>query len=184
MTIEWRDVVGSVMDEAHQRAGEGAPHGTAIAARAQTAGRGQRGRVWASPEGGLWLAVIGRPSGPEPMEGVSVRVGQAVAHALQAACPWLPPITVKFPNDLLVGGRKLAGILCEARWEGPTPAWVIIGIGINVQNPVPPDLAAVAIRLMDLGPAPALEALAPAVAAAAASAALGQAAVPSPLRGR
>lgn len=173
MTIAWRDVVGSVMDEAHQRAGEGAPHGSAIAAREQTAGRGQRGRTWASPAGGLWLAVIGRPSGPEPMETLSVRVGHALARTMAAACPWLPPITVKFPNDLLVEGRKLAGILCEARWEGPAPSWVVIGIGINVRNTVPPELAGMATRLADHGPAPTPEALAPAIVAAAASAALG-----------
>lgn len=173
MSIQWQPVARSVMDEAHERAAQGAPHGTAIAARAQTAGRGQRGRFWASPEGGLWLAVIGRPAGPEPMERLSVRVGHAVARAVTAACPWLPPITVKFPNDLLVEGRKLAGILCEARWEGPAPTWVIIGIGINVHNPVPPELAGIATRLEDHGPAPAPETLAPAIVAAAASAVLG-----------
>lgn len=171
--IEWHEAVASVMDEAHARAGAGAPHGTAIAARLQTAGRGQRGRVWASPAGGLWLAVIGRPAGPEPMESLSVRVGHAVARCLAATCPWLPPLTVKFPNDLLLSGRKLAGILCEARWDGPAPSWVVIGIGVNVLNPIPDALAGTATRLCEYGPAPTPEGLAVPVAAAAAAAALG-----------
>jgi len=149
--IRWHDHLVSTMDEAHRLAEAGSPHGTAVAAKTQSGGRGSRGRSWASPEGGLWLSVICRPPGPESMESLSVRAGQAIAAALQAALPGLPPVTVKLPNDLLVAGRKLAGILCEARWEGGTPLWVVIGVGVNVRNPVPDALREAAVSLAELG---------------------------------
>lgn len=149
--IQWHDRLGSTMDEAHRLAESGAPHGTAVAARIQTAGRGRRGSAWVSPEGGLWLSVVCRPPGPAPMETLSIRAGEAVATALRAALPGLPGVTVKWPNDLLVNGRKLAGILCEARWEGTTPLWVVIGVGLNVSNPLPEELRAVGVTLADLG---------------------------------
>jgi len=149
--IRWYDHLASTMDEAHRLAELGAPHGTAVAARAQGRGRGSRGRAWASPEGGLWLSVLCRPPGPESMEGLSVRAGEAIANVLQATLAGLPPVTVKLPNDLLVAGRKLAGILSEARWEGSTPLWVVIGVGINIRNPIPPALREVAVSLAELG---------------------------------
>lgn len=172
--IRWHDHLVSTMDEAHRLAEAGAPHGTAVAAKTQSGGRGSRGRGWDSPEGGLWLSVLCRPPGPESMERLSVRAGEAIATVLQAALPGLPAVTVKLPNDLLVGGRKLAGILCEARWEGGTPLWVVIGVGINVRNPVPAPLRATAVSLAELGVAITPEAVAdlvvPALAAVGAAA--------------
>jgi BirA family biotin operon repressor/biotin-[acetyl-CoA-carboxylase] ligase len=94
------------------------------------------------------------------MESLSVRAGTAIAAALQAALPGLPAVTVKLPNDLLVAGRKLAGILCEARWEGGLPLWVVIGVGINVRNPVPAPLSETAVSLAELGVATTPEAVA------------------------
>jgi BirA family biotin operon repressor/biotin-[acetyl-CoA-carboxylase] ligase len=149
--IHWHDHLVSTMDEAHRLAEAGAPHGTAVAAKTQSGGRGSRGRSWASPEGGLWLSVLCRPPGARSMERLSVRAGEAIAAVLQAALPGLPPVTVKLPNDLLVDGRKLAGILCEARWEGDTPLWVVIGVGINVLNPVPAPFSDTAVSLAGLG---------------------------------
>lgn len=150
--IEWHDQVGSTMDLAHAKAEQGAPHGTAIAARSQTAGRGRRGRSWVSPEGGLWMSVVCRPGDASAMENLSLRVGLALADAIERLCPGLPRLTVKWPNDILSGGRKLAGILCEARWEGGTPLWVIAAVGLNVNNPIPGGLATQATRLADLVP--------------------------------
>jgi BirA family biotin operon repressor/biotin-[acetyl-CoA-carboxylase] ligase len=150
--IEWHDQVGSTMDLAHARAEQGAPHGTAIVARSQTAGRGRRGRSWVSPEGGLWMSVICRPGDASAVENLSLRVGLALADAIERLCPGLPRLTVKWPNDILSGGQKLAGILCEARWEGGTPLWVIAAVGLNVNNPIPADLATRATRLADLVP--------------------------------
>jgi BirA family biotin operon repressor/biotin-[acetyl-CoA-carboxylase] ligase len=171
MTVEWHDSLPSTMDLAHTRAAEGAAHGTAVAARVQTAGRGRRGRTWHSPAGGLWMSVVCRPADAEGVEHLSLRVGLAVAETIERLFPDLPRLTVKWPNDLLLGGRKLAGILCEARWEGGTPAWVIAAVGLNVSNPIPDEVAGQATRLADFIPGLHPERLAEPLAAAIADAA-------------
>ena len=141
----------STMEAAHARAQAGAPHGTAIAAGRQTGGRGTRGRPWSSEVGGLWMSLIARPSRTDALEALSLRVGLAAAAALELACPALPRLGLKWPNDLVVDGRKLAGILCEARWGGGRCQWVVIGLGVNVRNTVPAELRrrAVGISLAD-----------------------------------
>lgn len=150
MTVTWHDRLPSTMDAAHRLAEQGAPHGTAVAAREQTAGRGRRGRAWDSARGGLWLSVIGRPAVATGMEHLSLRVGLALAEALEREAGGRFRIAIKRPNDLLVAGRKLAGILCEARWEGPVPAWVVVGLGLNVANPLPPDLPATSLAALGI----------------------------------
>jgi len=141
----------STMEAAHLLAQEGAEHGTAIVATRQLAGRGTRGRAWSSEPGGLWLSVIARPARTDALEALSLRTGLAVAAAVELACPALPRLGIKWPNDLVIDGRKLAGILCEARWGGGRCLWVVIGIGLNVSNEVPMDLerAVAAIRSWD-----------------------------------
>lgn len=166
--IEWHDRLTSTQEVAHQRAVDGAPHGSAVAARVQSAGRGTRGRTWHSPDGGLWLSVICRPAHAATAVAFSVRVGLAVARAIEAVAPAAAPVRLKWPNDLHLHGRKLAGVLCEARWQGDVPAWIVAGIGINVANPLPPDLADSAARLADVDPAADPVALAGPVAAAVA----------------
>ena len=84
--------------------------------------------------------MIARPSRTDALEALSLRVGLATAAALELACPALPRLGLKWPNDLMVDGRKLAGILCEARWGGGQCQWVVIGLGVNVRNAIPPDL--------------------------------------------
>ena len=135
------------MDAAHAMAEAGAPHGTAVAAREQAAGRGRRGKSWVSPRGGLWLSVICRPPGPTGMEHLSLRVGLAIAESLESVVQGIPRLAIKRPNDLFLGAKKVAGILCEARWEGPAPTWVVVGLGLNVSNPLPPDVAPLATSL-------------------------------------
>ncbi len=157
--IEWHDRLPSTQDRAHERAAAGAPHGTAVAARVQTGGRGTRGRVWASPEGGLWISVVARPARPASVECASLRIGLALAPALESIAGLDPGVVqLKWPNDLFVADRKLGGVLTEARWQGETPAWLVAGIGLNVRNPLPPDLPAT--RLADHAPDLAPEALA------------------------
>lgn len=163
--------VGSTMEAAHEAAAGGAEHGTTILAEQQTAGRGTRGRVWASNLGGLWLSVVGRPTRTDALEALSLRVGLALAAAIELACPALPPIEIKWPNDLLVDGRKLAGILCEARWAGDRCQWVVIGVGVNVHNPLPESLQLVASRLGEWAPKMTVAELAPTIATTIARAA-------------
>lgn len=127
--------VGSTLDVAHQLAAEGAGAGTLIVADAQTAGRGRMGRSWRSERGaGIWLTLIERPRDPSGLEVLSLRVGLALAPALEPFAGG--PVQLKWPNDLYVGGRKLGGILIEARWREQSLEWLAIGVGINLHPPL------------------------------------------------
>ena len=128
------DEVGSTLDVAHELAAKGAEAGTLIVAHAQTAGRGRMGRTWRSePGAGLWLTLIERPADPSALDVLSLRVGLALAPALDPFAEAL--VRLKWPNDLYVAQRKLAGILIEARWREGHPEWVAIGVGINLRPP-------------------------------------------------
>jgi BirA family biotin operon repressor/biotin-[acetyl-CoA-carboxylase] ligase len=131
-------VTTSTNDRARALAAAGAPHGTIVTAGAQTAGRGRQGRTWTAPAGSsLLLSLIVRDfDGLLPL-----RAGLAVA-ALAG-----PAARVKWPNDVLVDGRKVAGILAEGR---PQEGWAVLGIGLNAAlklEDLPPDLRATAATL-------------------------------------
>lgn len=126
--------VASTMDEAHALAQRGAAAGTLILADEQTAGRGRGGNVWESRPGlGIWCTLIERPTDAAAVDVLSIRLGLAVARAVEALAP--APISLKWPNDVFVGTGKLAGILVEARWREGVIDWVAIGIGLNLQVP-------------------------------------------------
>jgi BirA family biotin operon repressor/biotin-[acetyl-CoA-carboxylase] ligase len=128
------DETTSTLDVAHLVAAEGGLPGTLVVADAQTAGRGRMGRSWTSERGaGIWMTLIEHPSDLPALEVLSLRVGSALATALDALVE--APTQLKWPNDVYVAGRKLAGILVEARWRESIPEWVAIGIGINVRPP-------------------------------------------------
>lgn len=142
--------VTSTLDIVHELAGEGAPNGTVVLADEQVRGRGRHSRRWHSPKGsGIWMGNLRRP--PVPIEGglVAIRAGLAVARALDALAV---VAQLKWPNDVLVHDRKLAGVLCEARWRGHQVSWIAIGIGINVHGPLPQDVAPGAIALDEVLP--------------------------------
>jgi BirA family biotin operon repressor/biotin-[acetyl-CoA-carboxylase] ligase len=109
----------------------------ACLAELQTAGRGRRGRRWVSPFGGnLYLSLLWQfDSGASQLGGLSLAVAVAVIRTLQEV--GLTSAGVKWPNDILVKGRKLAGILLEISGEAVGPCSVVIGIGLNVRTPVP-----------------------------------------------
>jgi BirA family biotin operon repressor/biotin-[acetyl-CoA-carboxylase] ligase len=126
--------IGSTLDVAHEMAGCGAPAGTVVLADAQTAGRGRMGRSWRSePGAGLWLTVIERPADASGLDVLSLRIGLALAPVLDAFAP--SSVRLKWPNDLYLGEKKLAGILVEARWRDGSPEWSAIGVGINLRAP-------------------------------------------------
>lgn len=128
------DVVGSTQDVAHRLAAAGAPAGTLVLADRQQSGRGRGGRLWSSPPGsGIWLTWIVRTADASALEVLSLRAGLALAAALDACTD--APVRVKWPNDLHVGGGKLAGVLVESRWRDGAPEWVAIGVGCNVRRP-------------------------------------------------
>jgi BirA family transcriptional regulator, biotin operon repressor / biotin---[acetyl-CoA-carboxylase] ligase len=128
----------STMDVLHELAQGGAPAGSAVVAEEQEGGRGSRGRGWLSPPGGLWLSVLARPAAAG-LELLSLRAGLAVAERLDEL-GLASHVRLKWPNDLMLGERKAGGILCEARWQGAAPAWVVIGLGLNVTNRPPASL--------------------------------------------
>lgn len=131
-----------------------------VVADVQTAGRGQRGNTWISPAGGLWFSLLLRPRlAPAEVAGLMPQAGALVAAALRDQLG--VPATVKFPNDVLVEGRKLVGILAEAatRAGQEHPEHVVLGVGTNLTNEVPAELAAHATRLADWVPPPPQEEL-------------------------
>ena len=122
------------MDEAHRLAQAGAQAGTLVLADAQDGGRGRGGRTWASePGAGIWMTLIERPRDQRALDVLALRTGLALADALAPFCDGR--ITLKWPNDLLIGAGKLAGILIEARWRDALPEWVAIGVGVNRRVP-------------------------------------------------
>lgn len=127
--------VGSTNDWARSLAEEGAPEGTAVAAEVQLAGRGRAGRKWFSPgDWGLWLSVVLRPDAPAADTAeLTLVAGIALADAV-AATTGRDPV-LKWPNDLLLGDRKVAGVLTEGRLTGGVPAYAIVGAGVNVNTP-------------------------------------------------
>lgn len=130
--------VGSTNDVARRLADSGAPAGTAVIAEEQRAGRGRGGKGWASAPGlGIWLSVVLRPASLPAPGLLPILVGLAGADALD---PYVRParVQLKWPNDLLLAERKVAGILCESAWEGERAPAVVAGIGVNV-NHVPGD---------------------------------------------
>jgi BirA family transcriptional regulator, biotin operon repressor / biotin---[acetyl-CoA-carboxylase] ligase len=141
----------STQDVLHELAAGDAPAGTAVLAREQTLGRGSRGRNWESPLGGLWLSVLLRPSVAPALEVLSIRAALAVSAIIEVVVP-VVALQLKWPNDLMLNGRKLGGILCEARWHGSVLGWVAIGLGVNVANAIPACLADVAVALSSFAP--------------------------------
>ena len=140
--IRWYDSVPSTMDIATALASQGAPHGVVVAAHQQTAGRGRRGSTWASPAGaGLYFSFIARPRDARRIPLMTLAAGVGVRDGVRSATGLNPDL--KWPNDLLVDRKKLAGILAEGHALGSCDEAVVIGVGVNVQPAAyPPDVTA------------------------------------------
>jgi BirA family transcriptional regulator, biotin operon repressor / biotin---[acetyl-CoA-carboxylase] ligase len=144
--IHWLRSTSSTNDVAARLAESGAEEGTTVVAETQTAGRGQHGRVWVSPPmAGLYVSVIVRPEAgtlneTNPVSLLTLGSGVAIAEAVRAVTGL--PAQIKWPNDVLVGGRKLAGILAESAVQGGALQFIVIGFGVNLEPAAyPPDLA-------------------------------------------
>ena len=125
------EVCNSTNDEAARYARAGASHGTVVIAERQEAGRGREGRAWASPLGGLYMSAVMRP--PLPLADVppmTLAIGIAVCDAARA---FGAAAVLKWPNDVLVGDKKLAGILVETQSQGGKLDSVIVGVGVNLE---------------------------------------------------
>lgn len=128
-TIERLATCGSTMDEARQRARAGALDGTVVVADEQTAGRGTRGHTWHAPIGGLYLSFVVRDLADPRL--LTLAMGNAVCEALEVA--GVEP-RLKWVNDVLVDGKKLAGILVEGESTGAKLDFFVVGIGVNVNG--------------------------------------------------
>ena len=129
--LEIVDEIDSTSTRLNALAAQGAPSGTALAAEWQDSGRGRRGRTWISCLGGsLTFSLLWRfERGAGHLAGLSLAVGEAVARAL-AQCG-VERVQVKWPNDVVVDFRKLAGILVETSGESQGPSVAVIGVGVN-----------------------------------------------------
>lgn len=161
-TVRYYESVGSTNDVADRLAAAGAPHGTVVVAASQERGRGRMGREWFSPPGaGLYVSVVLRPSslgfddvaasglqGVTLAASVTLTAGVALAEAVREVSGL--PVEIKWPNDLVIGGRKLCGILAEATAGPDGLDHVVLGFGINVRHArLPGELARRATSLED-----------------------------------
>ncbi len=161
--------VPSTSEEAKRLAREGAPEGTLLTATAQTSGHGRQGRAWFSPPGNFHGSVVLRP---DCAAATAAQLGFAAALAVGEACSGFLPksatLAYKWPNDVLLGGRKAAGILLESESGGNAkPRFVVLGIGVNLASyPPEADFPATSLEAVGAGriaPEAFLEALAPAL---------------------
>jgi BirA family biotin operon repressor/biotin-[acetyl-CoA-carboxylase] ligase len=138
--IHRHDSLGSTNDEAKRLALLGEPEGTLVVADTQTAGRGRTGRQWVTPPGAaIALSLILRPQiALSHTTQLSLLGGLAVLEGIQKFSAL--PIQLKWPNDVLVRGRKVAGVLVEAGFVGNVLEYVVLGIGVNVNGGPPPEL--------------------------------------------
>ncbi len=129
--------IDSTNNRARVLASEGYPEGTVVVAEMQTAGRGRRGRNWYSPDGqGIYLSVILRPVLPlKEISRVSLVTAVAVAETLEGELNL--QARIKWPNDILINNRKIAGILSEAVTDMDGIEYIVTGIGLNINNPLP-----------------------------------------------
>ncbi len=121
--------IPSTMNEASRLAQEGADEGTVVVAGTQTAGRGRQGRNWVSRQGNLYLSVIFRPT-LEVLPMLSILAGVAAVRAIRKTTGLEPGI--KWPNDVMLGGKKTGGILVESAVQGDRVSYAILGIGLNI----------------------------------------------------
>ena len=145
-SVRYYQSTGSTMDDAAAWARAGADEGAVVVAETQTASRGRMGRRWVSQEGNLYFSVLFRPDAAAlPL--LSPLAGVAVARAIRQVAGIYP--TIKWPNDIMVDGRKVAGILAESALAGSEIQYAIVGIGVNVALDVSadPEIAATAASL-------------------------------------
>ncbi|QUH28842.1 biotin--[acetyl-CoA-carboxylase] ligase [Vallitalea guaymasensis] len=143
------DKLDSTNQQAKKLALEGASNGTVVIAEEQTAGKGRRGKMWVSPPGtGIWMSAILRPSVmPENASMLTLVAGLAVCKAVREITNL--EASIKWPNDIVVNGKKICGLLTEMNSEIDFINFVVVGIGINVNiEKFPPELDNIATSLM------------------------------------
>ncbi len=140
--------------DAAEAGSDAAPDGLVVWSLEQKAGKGRRGRGWVSPPGNLYSSILLRPDRPlADVAGLGFAAALAIREALRA---WgTTDVALKWPNDVLVGERKIAGVLLESRAEGngKIPDWVVVGAGINLaSHPEDTEFAATSLAALGLAP--------------------------------
>lgn len=130
--LYYYEEIGSTNDEAFRLGVQGAPEGTALIAESQSAGKGRLQRTWHSPPGAnIYTSVILRPRfEPDLAPRISLAAGLAVAETLDPYCPG--KVSLKWPNDVQIGGKKVCGILTQMKTATGVIDFVVVGIGVNV----------------------------------------------------
>jgi BirA family biotin operon repressor/biotin-[acetyl-CoA-carboxylase] ligase len=158
-TVEWHDSLDSTQTRAKELAVAGTPDGTVVVARSQTAGHGRKGAAWHSPVGGLWASVVLFPKTPaSEVAQLTLKGARAIQECL--TFDFCVKAEIKLPNDVLIEGKKVAGILADSASRAGQDGvdWLVLGFGLNVSNSFPPDLADVGVALSyHLKPPPAEE---------------------------
>jgi BirA family biotin operon repressor/biotin-[acetyl-CoA-carboxylase] ligase len=131
-------IVDSTQTWARRLAEIGKGAGTVIVAEAQTAGKGRQDRTWSSLQGGLYLTAVMEP---HPQVGLMPLLASVAVSEVIMDRTGLKP-SLKWPNDVLVDGRKVAGILIDSVWQGSSPVYILVGIGVNLNNPLPDSIIA------------------------------------------
>ena len=151
--INFYENIPSTQAKARERADAGAPEGALILAERQSGAYGRLGRAWESPEKGIWFSLLLRPPLlPENIPQVTLLCSLAVCRAMENVCAVTTGI--KWPNDVLIEKKKVAGILIEMSAEIGKVNWVIAGIGINANNDLPAELQPSAVSLNTVTGAP------------------------------
>ncbi len=141
MPVQWQilsfDEVGSTSDIVREKALEGVGEGLVILAKRQARGRGRQGRGWHSPVGNLYFSALLRPQGHRSaLSSLALVIGLALVQAMENNLRLAVPAKLKWPNDVLVGDAKLAGVLLEGDQDRQGSAFVIVGCGVNIlHNP-------------------------------------------------
>ncbi len=136
--VDFHEEIGSTQERARGLVHEGTPHGTLVISRVQKSGRGRLGRNWGSPPGGLWMSLVLRLDLPLRL---ASRVTPAAAVGVTKALREMGVnARIKWPNDILVGGKKICGILAESGGRDPDH-FIVLGVGVNA-NVDPRDLEA------------------------------------------
>ncbi len=148
-TVSWFDVTDSTNEEVKRLAEKGASHGTLVVADSQTAGKGRLGRSFVSPKGqGIWMSLLIKDQiEPAKASMLTLVMGLAVAKAIQEEAGVAPQI--KWPNDVILSGKKVCGILTEMSLLGEQINYLVVGVGVNVGNcNFPEELQSVATSIL------------------------------------
>ncbi|MBI2070186.1 MAG: biotin--[acetyl-CoA-carboxylase] ligase [Elusimicrobia bacterium] len=153
------DRIESTQTQAKHSAASGEPEGALFVARRQSAGYGRKGDAWNSEQGGLWFSVICRPRfGPERAEAFSAACAEACRDAFHRRLPEAA-FAIKKPNDVLVQAtdgswKKVCGLILEGSVQDGVYEWLVLGVGVNVNNVLPDGLKPIAVTLEEINVRP------------------------------